>query len=153
MNFKDLALKPIAIRCVYENEAKEFVRLAYNNGFGWENGQAERTYFKDYTSICYTIIDGFLQCNDDLFYLYEGYKIINFDTFINKYNDVVSADNFQIEYRRKKNTTIATLKDSNGKYIKHSKAICSSQDKYDFEIGKKIALNRLFNIKESEVNV
>ncbi|MCM1277007.1 MAG: hypothetical protein NC299_16885, partial [Lachnospiraceae bacterium] len=51
-----------------------------------------------------------------------------------------------VEITRKGDTTIATLKDENGKYINHAKAICSKDDRYDYEFGKNLAVSRLFGI-------
>lgn len=76
-----------------------------------------------------------------------GYKIVDVKTLIKKFK-LASQETFcKIEYSRKKNMVIATAYDEKNKYIKHTIAICSPQDSFDFEIGKKIARNRLFGIK------
>lgn len=146
MNFNDLSKKYIAIRCIYKSEAEEFVNLAYKYGYYWEYGDIKTknfTNFGVYRSTCYYIQRGRLCYGDDSWLIQDGRRIINFDTFMEKFNDIVTEENCYIEYRRKGNMTIATLRDDMGRYIKHAKAICSPEDKYDFEVGKKIALRRL----------
>lgn len=77
----------------------------------------------------------------------DGYKIIDVETLIKKFKLDGQENYYKIEYSRKNNMVIATVYDGRDKYIKHAIAICSPQDTFDFEVGKKIARDRLFGIK------
>ena len=59
---------------------------------------------------------------------------------------------YTINIKRKKNQTIATLFDSDGKYIKHAIAKCHYKDDFNIEIGEKLAMERLFLIQQLHLN-
>lgn len=150
MNIKDIIGKEIAVHCKTEKEAKEFIRLAYANDCNWflTKSSNETNYGKHKTATCYRIDSGRqLLFGSNEYYKFNHYKIINFNEIDNNF-----IETYQIDIKRKDNKTIAILKDVDGKYIKHAKAVCSPDDEYDYEVGKKIALSRLFNIETVDSN-
>lgn len=64
-------------------------------------------------------------------------------SFFDLYNQ-----NQTIEIRQKGQKVIAVLRDVDGKFIKSTKAKCSPEDVFDFEVGRNIALGRLINNPE-----
>lgn len=145
MNIKDIIGKRIAVNCKTEEEAKKFIKMAYENDCRW--------YFndRDVNTICYACYrestcyriegNGVLYMCHSRYYYNNYYRIIAFDEL----DSVIES--YQLDINRKNNETIAIIKDTNGKYIKHAKATCSPDDEYNYEVGKKIALSRLFDIE------
>lgn len=105
---------------------------------------SELWYGEDTCCILNIEIKRMLIC--DIEYCFNnGYRVIDFSEIeIPRYSEL-----YQIEIKRKKSRTIAILKDESGKYIKHTEARCHPEDGYDFEIGKQIALQRLFDLDSS----
>ncbi len=62
-------------------------------------------------------------------------------------------EKYQLEIKQKKRSVIATLYDDKGAFVKYAKAVCSPEDKFDFEVGKRIALQRLFNMSDTEPEI
>lgn len=150
MEFKDIAGKDIVVKCSAKEEFKELLEIAEKDSALWVCGQKptkQLCYFDNVKegSIC-------IKCTEQnrLFYNSEknaknrGYEIIDFSDFIQQ------PEKYSLEIKRKGRKVIATLFDKNGKYIEHAKATCHSDDTFDFETGKKIALQRLFNIDKTE---
>jgi hypothetical protein len=77
----------------------------------------------------------------------ERYRAVGFDgsKWWIKNEDAELVDDVvqTIAIRQKGLKVIAVLTDADGNYIKSAKAKCSPEDTFDFEIGKKLAVNRL----------
>lgn len=146
MKFEDIIGKKIAVNCKTKEEAKEFIRIAYENGYHWlANKTIKATNYEVYEAdTCYNISSNRrIYFGTKKWYNSDYYRIINFNEI--SINSVKQS--YHLDIKRKNNKTIAILKDVNGKYIRHAKAACSPDDEYDYEVGKKIALSRLFNIE------
>ena len=119
-----------------------FLKMATEYGVAHQNINAHNI-----DDFCAIVINGIIQFDYDIRLLRDGYKIVHIDKLIQKFKLYNQSDDCHIEYSCKNNMVIATAYDENGKYINHAKAICSPQDAFDFEVGKRIARNRLFGIR------
>lgn len=147
--------KSIVVHCPREEDAKALIKFLYEcTSFTWtaipkDMPPKERTYWEDYTrNTCYhlDVKDHFIAYCTKSFYMdnFPGLNIISFENFAKRYMTPADAT-YTINIKRKKNQTVATLFDSDGKYVKHAEAKCHYKDKYDFEVGKKLAMERLFS--------
>lgn len=153
MNIEDIVGKKIAVHCKTEAQARRFVKMAYENGYMWTGGNPDDTHYHAFgKDTCYYLDKA--KNNDNC---------TNLLTFSNMswskkhcckiipFSEIASEKVcFNVEIKRKKRKTIATLKNEYGKYIRHVIVECASSDTYDFEIGKKIALQRLFQIENKD---
>lgn len=147
--------KSIVIHCPREKDAKTFIKFLYEctdftrGATPKDMPPKEKTYWKDYAeNTCYHLDVRYYNISYGSKNLYiddfPGLSIISFEDFAKKYMTPVDAT-YTINIKRKKNQTVATLFNSDGKYVKHAEARCHYKDKYDFEVGKKLAMERLFS--------
>lgn len=109
---------------------------ATNDSYGYTNKQNEwvgkvtKTYgngFNAKTISC--SIKGFCRSEFEFFYLsYDGFELV---------------EPKEIHITTDGKTTYAVMRE-NGKVIKRSEAKCSPEDEFDFEVGAKLAFDRLF---------
>lgn len=146
MTIKDIIGKEIAVKCETEKEYKCFLQTAEAEGILWESGDIPTKHYNYWHGY-----PEYLSCSRGKHKMNHvnianlGHKVVLFKEL----NLFIESNILEIKCKSRK--VIAILKDKNGNYIKHSKAICSPEDEFDFEVGKKIALQRLFGI-ESENN-
>lgn len=142
MNIKSLIGKKIAVHCDTEEKAKAFLKECEKAGVEWCSGYKPtiHTNWQSYgADTCYD----FWVNNDKLgFARINWFKSKNYE--IIEYTPDKATENYQLQIKQKKNKVIAILKDDNGNYIRHANAVCSDDDTFDYEIGKQIALSRLF---------
>lgn len=147
--------KSIVVHCPREKDAKALIKFLYEcTDFTWgatpkDMPPKEKTYWEDYNkNTCYHLDVMYYNISYGSKKLYiEDFlelSIISFEDFAKKYMTPADAT-YTINIKRKKNQTIASLFDSDGKYVKHAEARCHYKDKYDFEVGKKLAMERLFS--------
>lgn len=91
--------------------------------------------------------------NMDVEYIKKRHPCVDFSKiddfkkdFVN-FRQNVKRKHFIIETKRKGKKVIAILRDPNYNFIKLAFAKCHPEDNFDFEVGKKIALQRLFEIE------
>lgn len=147
--------KSIVVHCPREEDAKTLIKFLYEcTNFTWgkrpiDMPSKEKTYWANYNKdTCYRLdiySHSISFCKKSVYINdFPELNIISFEDFTKRY--MTSADiTYTINIKRKKNQTIATLFDSNGKYVKHAEAKCHYKDKYNFEVGKKLAMERLFS--------
>ena len=147
--------KSIVVHCPREKDAKALIKFLYENTeYHWDflpKGMPpkEKTYWENYTvNTCYHLDVRYYNISYGSKKLYiedfPGLSIISFEDFAKKYMTPADAT-YTINIKRKKNQTIATLFDSDGKYVKHATAKCHYKDEFNFEIGEKLAMERLFS--------
>lgn len=141
--------KSIVVHCSREEDAKALIKFLYEcTDFTWSSipndmPPKEKTYWEDYTvNTCYrlNVYDHSILYSDKAIFS----NLISFEDFAKKYMTPADAT-YTINIKRKKNQTIATLFDPDGKYIKHATAKCHYKDEFNFEVGKKLAMERLFS--------
>lgn len=87
MTFKDIAQKSIAVNCHTEDEAKKFIKMANESGYQWEYKNPEKLFYEHYGgTTAYIIRDSKVIMGDWMQFLWDGYKIISFSSFIKEPN-------------------------------------------------------------------
>lgn len=149
--------KSIIVHCPREEDAKTLIKFLYEcTNFTWGTAPKdmppkEKTYWKDYTvDTCYrlNVKNHSISYSRTNLYIenFPELSIISFEDFTKRYMTPTGTDTtYTINIKRKKNKTIATLFDSDGKYIKHAIAKCHYKDNFNFEVGEKLAIERLFS--------
>lgn len=77
------------VNCKTEEQAKEFVKICYDNDIKWFESKSSVTNWESYEKFtCYRAEDGhdLMYCNTD-FYREEEYTVITFDEFMKEYRD------------------------------------------------------------------
>lgn len=142
MNISKLIGKKIAVHCDTEEKAKAFLKECEDAGVRWvsEREATSHTNWDTYKSdSCY---DTYFNDNKIGYAGISWYKQRNYE--ILEYSFDKLTEQYHLEIKQKKNKVTAILKDDNGNYIRHVNAVCSPDDTFDYEIGKQIALSRLF---------
>ncbi len=142
MGIKDIMTNKISVKCSTKEEYIAFLKAAEKAEMRWGAGERPTQHFEYWGNepiyleySLYGLVHGLNHCN--------GYTVVNFSELdlSDNYNE-----KYQLEIKQKNRSVIATLYDDKGAFVKYSKAKCSPEDEFDFETGKRIALQRLFGI-------
>lgn len=138
-NFKEWKDKKVVMHCKTEEEANEFCEVMHKAGKTWSSGvrYLERTNWKNYEDqTCYFFNNG---THDSIDYSREvGYKILEWSDYKKNTNSVhIYTDGI---------TTTAILKDGK-KTIRTGQAKCSPDDAYDFNVGARLAFDKLMVVE------
>lgn len=150
MTLKDIIKKKIFIECRTEEEYKLCLQVATNENMKWMSGESpmEGLGYWDNTTIYLRFQNNKLG--------YTRFLCIGETSVLVKDIDFSEqlAEKYYFEIKQKNRKIIATLHDRYGNFVKSGKAVCLPEDEFNYEIGKKIALQRLFNMtpKNSEPN-
>lgn len=128
----------IAIEVSNDKECEEFLSECEKNGINWNDKRA--TLFIPYTPTsiaCGFSRKGVLGYSRSGFFKEEGYEII-------KWSDIKNNLREEIIIYRNGNEVIALHKE-NGETIKSAKAKCNPEDEFNFNLGAKLAFERLMN--------
>lgn len=147
-DWKKFKEEKIAIEVSSEEECKEFLSECEKNGLNWMY-EKKATAFIPSTSTLISIVYNFdeereLGYSRSGFFKEEGYKII-------KWSDIKNNDlREEIIIYRNGNEVIALHKE-NGETVKSAKAKCNPEDEFNFNIGAKLAFERLNNDKKYDL--
>ena len=134
MDIKSIIGKAVVVWCKTEKESQEFVDRCKGigidcNGVVIHSYQDETCYRVNFNKkLCYGSRNNYVEM---------GYDIIQYTNFGNLFNIYITSKN---------NKITATMRNLDGKYIKHATAKCNPEDKFNYEFGKKLALSRLFDL-------
>ncbi len=153
MKIKDIIGKEICVKCSTEQEFRSFLKAVEKLDMTWTFGDRPTQHYEYWENrpIYIECFEGNAKCSD--FISCSEYAFC--DTIVD-FSALDLSDNYsekyQLEIKQKNRSVIATLYDNKGAFIKYAKAKCSPEDKFDFEVGKKIALQRLLDIKSDETS-
>ncbi len=152
MKINDIVNEKICVKCSTKKEYVLFLKAAEKAGMKWYSGNCPTQHYEYWENqpiyIKYEIkykrdkarIGGLIRSSSRI----DGYTVVKFsDLDLSDYYN----EKYQLEIKQKNRSVIATLYDDKGAFVKYAKAKCSPEDKFDFETGKKIALQRLFEIE------
>ncbi len=147
MGIKDIMTNKISVKCSTKEEYIAFLKAAEKEGMKWASGECPTKHFEYWENKPIFMrkdrkLSGLVLSPSNI--TITGYTIVNF-------SDLDLSDcykeKYQLEIKQKNRSVIATLYDDKGAFIKYAKAKCSPEDEFDFETGKRIALQRLFEIE------
>ncbi len=148
MRIEDIIGENICVKCSTKKEYILFLKAAEKAGMKWASGECPTQHYEYWR-------------NEPIYIRYNGGKVaygglVRTSSNITDYTVVKFSDldlpgcikkKYQLEIKQKNRSVIATLYDDKGAFVKYAKAKCSLEDEFNFETGKKIALQRLFEIE------
>ncbi len=152
MRIEDIIGENICVKCSTKKEYILFLKAAEKAGMKWASRECPTQHYEYWE-------------NEPIYIKYNGYKVAYgglvrtsskiTDCTVVKFSDLdlpgCIKKKYQLEIKQKNRSVIATLYDNKGAFIKYAKAKCSPEDKFDFEVGKKLALQRLFEIETEKM--
>lgn len=148
MRIKDIINQKTCVECSTKKEYISFLKAAEKEGLKWLSGDLPTQHYEYWNNepLCINYNNGLGRC----FSLANDCTVINFSD-LNLAD--VCKENYQLEIEQRNRSVLARLYDDKDVFVKFAKAVCSPEDEFDFEVGKKIALQRLFEIEpEKETN-
>lgn len=145
MTIKDIIGQDVNIRIRNQKEYITFLKAAEEEGILWQDNSKpmeHKEYFRDNRQE-----EFFLNCREGKGWLCWSPKVTGGSTIDFSDLDLVDTEKYILEIKYKDRKVSATLLSRNSVYIKHAIAKCHPDDKFDFETGKRIALQKLFEFE------
>lgn len=146
-DFGNFKKENIAVEVLNDEECREFLIECEKNNMSWGWGGEKATSFTPCTptAIAYNFdkeLNSKLGYSRSEFFSEEGYKVV-------KWSDIKKGNSKEEIIIYKNDREVVALHKENGKTVKSAKAICCPEDKFSFNVGAKLAFDRLTNSKTS----
>lgn len=141
MTINEFIKGKFGVICQTKNEYENFLKALQKKGIVWSNGDYLMQHLEYFEGNEKTGLD--LSCNK-YGRLTRGNLASRIICYSNLSTEVFEL--YSLEIKQKNRKVSAILCDEVGNYVKHGTAKCHREDEFDFETGKKIALQRLFDI-------